>query len=162
MEVVSRIESSAYRDGSRGQPCTLRMPGCTGGGEDTVFAHIRDRHTGRSIKASDTSGADSCFWCHERFDRRAPMLNGELISDEDWNHYAIRGLQETIERRVEQGILPLALDKPVKSKAKRSKSDGKGVKSKAKGSHLGPSPKIPHRKTEWPSGKIPSRKMRSA
>lgn len=117
------VRSSKYRDGSRDQPCTLRIPGCDGGGETTVFAHIRDRHTGRSIKASDISGADACFWCHAVFDRRQKTLSGEYLSDFDWLLFALRGLQETQENRIARGLLLVTQDavrdKPVKPRKPR-------------------------------------------
>lgn len=99
---MKRIDAKSYRDGARGRPCTLRIPECcTGGGEDTVFAHIRDSHTGRSIKASDISGADACRPCHSKFDGQS----GAPLSAEDWLFYALRGLQETLESRVGEGLL---------------------------------------------------------
>lgn len=115
------LRSKKYRDGSRGQPCTFRIPGvCTGGGEDTVFAHIGDRHTGRSVKASDTSGADVCFNCHTVIDGRSKMPDGFLITSTEWLFYALRGMQETVERRVRQGIIsiPLTIERPKASKPK--------------------------------------------
>lgn len=108
------IRSKTYRDGSRGQPCTLRIVGvCTGGGEDTVFAHIRDSHTGKSVKASDLSGCDACAACHDAFDGRT----GSAFQAEEWSSYAaewcfyaLRGLQETMERRLRQGLLSMPAD----------------------------------------------------
>lgn len=97
-----RISSRKYLSGSRGAPCTLRIAGvCTGDTETTVPAHIRDRHAGRGQKASDLSVADACFACHAKFDGQA----GEPLSREEWLFYALRGLQETLERRVELGLL---------------------------------------------------------
>lgn len=105
------IRSRKYIDGSRAQSCVLRIPNvCTGGGDDTIFAHIRDRHTGRGVRASDLSGADSCFACHDVFDRRAKLPNGEYLSDDDWRFYALRALQDTIERRHGQGLLVISQD----------------------------------------------------
>lgn len=101
----ARIASPAYVRASRGQPCTFRIAGvaCSGGGDDTVFAHVRDRHTGRSIRASDISGADACFACHAKFDGQS----GAPLSQADWDFYARRGLQETLENRVHRGIVKL-------------------------------------------------------
>lgn len=100
------IRSPAYRDASRGQRCTFQIPDvCTGGGEDTVFCHLRDDHTGGAQKASDLSGADGCFACHNVMDRRAKMPDGLYIKDEDWTFFAFRALQRTMHRRVEQGVL---------------------------------------------------------
>lgn len=112
---MTRIASRKYRDASRGQQCTLRIAGvCTGGGEDTVFAHIRDRHTGRSQKASDISGCDSCRACHARFDGQ----DGHPLSKEDRLFYALRGLQETLERRIAQGVVILPRDAPKPASAR--------------------------------------------
>jgi len=139
------IRSRKYIDGSRGQPCTLRLPGCDGGGETTVFAHILDRHAGAGVKASDISGADSCANCHARFDGQ----RGAPLTDEEWRSYALRGLQETFENRVRRGIVVVPLDperlshdrptKPRKPKAERAP--------------------IPQRVDAWPkqSRKIPTR-----
>jgi hypothetical protein len=102
---MTRISSKAYRDGARDQPCTLRCsPECDGGGETTVFAHIRDRHTGTSIKASDISGCDACAACHQMLDSAWPPY---LAS---WHFYALRGLQETLENRIQRGILIMPTD----------------------------------------------------
>lgn len=101
---MNRVSSKAYLEGARGETCKLRIAGvCIGGTETTVAAHIRDRHTGRSIKASDTSIADACAACHRAFDGQG----GKPLSKEDWLFYALRGLQETIENRIERGILKL-------------------------------------------------------
>lgn len=108
---MTALRSRKYLDGSRGAPCTLRIPGvCLDDRETTVACHIRDRHTGRSIKASDLSVLDGCHRCHEVFDRRASMPNGALISNEDWLFYALRGLQETQERRRDMGLLVVTQD----------------------------------------------------
>lgn len=141
---MNRIASRKYVDGARGQRCSLRIAGvCTGGGEDTVFAHIRDQHTGRSIKASDCSGADACRACHAKFDGHA----GAPLSHEDWLIYALRGLQETLENRIARGLLFLTQDvhrepKPV---ARLPKAERKPV---------GKSRPMESRKAEWPSRKI--------
>ncbi len=103
------IRSRPYLDGAKGQSCKLRIPGvCTGNTETTVAAHIRDGHSGRSIKASDLSVVDACAGCHARFDGQADWP----LSTEDWLFYALRGLQETLESRVEQGLLTVKGWKP--------------------------------------------------
>ena len=151
---MTRIASRKYLNGSRGQPCTLRIAGvCTGGGEDTVFAHIRDRHTGRSIKASDISGADCCWACHEVFDRRARLPADDLghriyLPDDLWMFYALRGIQETMERRIAQGILvlPLDVEKPMSEKPtppRKPKAERQAMQSR--GFQQGPAQKIASR-----------------
>lgn len=101
------IRSRKYLDGARGETCKLRIVGvCTGDRATTIAAHIRDRHTGRGIKGSDISVVDGCFACHRRFDGQ----DGEALSREDWQFYALRGLQETLESRVAAGLLFLPQD----------------------------------------------------
>lgn len=139
------IRSRKYLAGSRGAPCTLRIAGvCTGDTETTVPAHIRDRHTGRSIKASDLSVADSCFACHEVFDGRAKMPGGGIILMTDWLFYALRGLQETLERRVEMGLLIVSQDATVAKTATVRKPRGQRKAVLA-------GRKLESRPTVWPS-----------
>ena len=108
---MTAVRSRKYLAGSKGQPCKLRIVGvCTGNVETTIPAHIRDRHTGRSIKASDLSVADACFNCHEVFDRRAKLPSGEYLSDDEWRFYALRGLQDTLEGREAAGLLVVPRD----------------------------------------------------
>lgn len=104
---MSPLRSKKYLAGSRGQTCKLRIVAvCTGDIETTMPAHIRDRHTGRSIKASDLSVADACHACHAKFDGQS----GEPLSREDWLFYALRGLQDTLESREECGLLVVPKD----------------------------------------------------
>lgn len=138
------IRSAKYLAGSKGETCKLRIPGvCTGDTETVIPAHIRDRHTGRSIKASDLSVTDACFACHEVFDGR----NGTLPR-EDWLYYALRGLQETLEGREARGLLFVPKD------AERLSSE-RPVKPRKPKSERTPI----HQRNEWPQGrKIPTRK----
>ncbi len=137
---MNRLSSKAYRDASRGAPCQFRIPGvCTGGGEDTVFAHIRDEHTGRSIKASDISGADACFACHEVMDARARLRYGtssSFLTDVDWLFYALRALQRTLEARIEAGVLGWPADKerpPKAVKPRKPKASRRSIPSRSFG-----------------------------
>ena len=157
--MMDRIASRKYVNGSRGQPCSFRIVGvCTGGGEDTVFAHIRDRHTGRSIKAGDISGADSCFACHEVFDGRV-RRRGEHMMEMEWLFYALRGLQETLENRIERGLLLVVQDAAprVKSITVTELKDGRLVHHEGKmaakkpGRRLNGGHKLESRPTVWPS-----------
>lgn len=142
---MTRISSRKYVDGARGQPCTFRIPGdCDGGGETTVFCHIRDRHTGKSIKASDTSGGDGCARCHARFDGRA----GFLLTQAEWHFYALRAMQETLENRINRGIVIVPLD----AHAPHSERPAKQRKPRAQRKAV---PNNPERK-------IPSRKFQKA
>lgn len=140
---MSRISSAKYLAGSRGATCKLQIPGvCTGDTETTIPAHIRDRHTGRSQKASDLSVADACFACHEVFDLRAKLPNGTFLTGEDWLFFALRGLQDTLEGRVNAGLLFVSQD-VVKSFHDRP----------AKQRTSKPSRPIPQRENPWPEGR---------
>ncbi len=114
---MTRLSSAKYLRGSKGQQCTLRIEGvCTGDTETTVAAHIRDRHKGGGNKASDISVANACYACHMVFDRQAKMPDGSLIDTPAWNAYALRGLQETLEQRIEAGLLIFPHDAPTERK----------------------------------------------
>lgn len=111
------VRSKKYLAGSRGQQCSLRIPGYCNYDPDTVVpCHIRDGGKGTGNKASDLSVANGCSGCHRAFD-----LN--LISREDWLFYALRGLQETLEQRVRAGLLVVPqdietpmLERPIKAR----------------------------------------------
>jgi hypothetical protein len=117
-------------DGARGETCKLRIPGACNSDRATVSpCHIRDRHTGRSIKASDISVVDGCSGCHDVFDGRA----GVVLPMEDWLFYALRGLQETLENRIERGILVWPADaepKPKPTKPRKPKAERKAIPSR--------------------------------
>lgn len=145
---MTAIRSKKYLAGSKGATCKLRIAEVCQGGTDTVIpAHIRDRHTGRSVKASDLSTADACFRCHEVFDRRAKLPSGEYLSETDWLFYALRGLQDTLEARVEAGLVFVPLDTP------------KPFNDRPTGKRKPPAErtKIPHGETKWGSRKLQSR-----
>lgn len=59
------------RKAARGKPCMIRLPGCTGGGDDVVLAHYRLAGTcGMGMKPPDILGAWSCASCHDIADGR--------------------------------------------------------------------------------------------
>lgn len=141
---MSALNSPTYLAGSKGAPCTFRIPGaCWDDPATTVPMHIRDRHTGKARKASDLSVGDGCFGCHEVFDRRAKMPNGEYITDAEWTFYALRALQDTLERRKDLGLLSVVGDAEAKPRRE----------PKAKARKSRPSRPIPHN----PERKISSR-----
>ena len=147
---MTALRSQKYLAGSRGAPCTLRITGvCRDERETVVPCHLKDRHAGRSIKASDLSVADGCLRCHDVMDRRAPLPGGDLISEADWLFYALRGLQETLERRREIGLLFVTED-PAKPFTERAVKPRKPKADRAP---------IINRKTQWakrPMGRKPS------
>jgi hypothetical protein len=111
---MSRISSKKYLAGSRGQQCSLRIPGvCTGDTSTVVPAHIRDGNKGTGNKASDISVANACHACHMVFDGQAKMPSGDIIPYDVWAFYALRGLQETLEQRFEAGLLIVPVDAEV-------------------------------------------------
>lgn len=63
---------SKLREAARNQPCLVRLPGCTGGGEDTVGAHYRSISlgAGMGIKTNDIWIAWCCAHCHALADGR--------------------------------------------------------------------------------------------
>lgn len=100
------IRSRDYLDGAKGSRCLANIADvCTGDVSTAVSAHVRDEHTGKGVKASDTSSIPMCDACHAIFDGRSGTL-----SREDWLFYALRGIQRTIEDRVRDGTLGLKLD----------------------------------------------------
>ena len=57
---------------ARGKPCLIRVPGCTGGGDDTVLCHYRlSGYAGTALKPDDFAfGALGCSYCHDIVDGR--------------------------------------------------------------------------------------------
>lgn len=126
---MSRVASKKYLSGSRGQQCTLRIPGvCNNDPATVVPAHIRDRHKGGGTKASDISIANACSHCHAKFDGQL----GAPLSEAEWLFYALRGLQETLEQRHEAGLLiaPLDAPKPSTVKIRKPKSERTKIPSR--------------------------------
>jgi Protein of unknown function (DUF1364) len=61
---------SALTKLARNRPCLVRLPGCSGGGEDTVGAHYRSVSLGAGVafKTSDLLVAWCCYSCHQIVD----------------------------------------------------------------------------------------------
>jgi hypothetical protein len=55
---------------ARDKPCLVRLPGCSGGGEDTVAAHYRSVSLGAGVafKTNDYLTSWACFSCHQIID----------------------------------------------------------------------------------------------
>lgn len=62
----------------QGMPCMLGIPGCTGGGEDTVPCH--DPAHG-SLKSDDFEVAAGCRSCHDYIDGRCRAGADEPMAD---------------------------------------------------------------------------------
>ena len=104
----------AYRNkkilkAARGEACLVNLPGCTGGGDDTVAAHSMqaDDGKGTSIKADDSMVAYSCAFCHDVLDgRHAPPLGAvSRMNKTEVEWYHDRGIKRTIRRLLDLGIL---------------------------------------------------------
>ena len=91
--------SRAIRQAARGETCTLRLPGCDGGGETTVFCHIRRfGNAGVAQKPSDLHGVFGCANCHRMMDSRDPDAQ---CGDDD----ILRSLMETQRRLWARGLI---------------------------------------------------------
>jgi hypothetical protein len=75
----------------------VRLPGCSGGGDDTVLAHYRlSGYCGVGMKPPDEMGAWCCAPCHDIADGRVRLPG--------WRHDEIRlalaeGVMRTIVER---------------------------------------------------------------
>lgn len=76
------------RKAAQSQPCTVRLPGCDGGGETTVLAHYRlAGHCGTGQKPPDSMGAFACASCHDICDGRRQLPDW---ARGDWSREQIR------------------------------------------------------------------------
>jgi len=95
------VRSTALKRSARGQDCTVRLPGCNGGGETTVLAHLPNCGRGISRKASDIDAVACCSNCHDQIDGRTPL---HVEYDELWQTL-MRAHSETIQRWVDEGLI---------------------------------------------------------
>jgi len=66
------LVSTILRQSARGETCTLRLPGCQGGTETTILAHLRFfGWAGIAQKPHDFLAVFACQHCHDIVDRRA-------------------------------------------------------------------------------------------
>lgn len=130
---------------ARGQPCTLRIaPNCDGGGETTVPCHIRDRHKGAGLKASDHSIAFGCARCHDFLDVGYAQAGWTA---ERLAFFERRGLQETWAILIRDEIIGFPHNKPV------PRRDRKTPPRKPKDLRAKVSPGKPLQgKSAWPKG----------
>jgi hypothetical protein len=72
-----RVQQS-IRDSARGEPCLIRLPGCPGNPERTIWSHCRSGRAGKgaAIKAIDLLGAYGCTHCDAIYDGQAPVPPG--------------------------------------------------------------------------------------
>lgn len=147
------FRSRKVLDHARGQPCTLRLPRfCNRNAETTVSAHIRDRHKGMAQKASDHSVCFACSGCHAALDEGRWI---GVMDEADVLRCVIRGLQETWEILIADGIVGFPHDKPKSFHSRPPKPrKPKGQRAKV------PAGRKLAGRSEWPKGrKMPSRKV---
>ena len=95
------IRSKKLREAARGEQCTLRLPGCDGGGETAVLAHAPFGGKGMGTKCNDTWSLVSCHNCHS-------ILDGRLQSDisrEEILEACLRGIAETQDRWLQERLM---------------------------------------------------------
>lgn len=95
----------AIRESARDEPCTIRLPGCDGGGATTVWCHLPEVVAGRglSLKGIDILGAFGCRSCHDIVDRRAPRPAG--ITEHDVALMFYRALARSVVRLAQKGLV---------------------------------------------------------
>lgn len=92
---------------ARGQPCQIRIPGCDGGGETTVFCHFSlAGYFGKGSKAPDLLGAYGCYHCHQ-------VVDGQKPRPQCWRREDVRlafaeGCLRTLVLLEEQGLVEVA------------------------------------------------------
>lgn len=93
------------RDSAKGEACLIRLPGCDGGGETTVWCHLPEAFAGRgmSLKGIDLLGAFGCRNCHDIVDRRAPRP--AMLSEQDVSLMFYRALARSVVRLAQKGLL---------------------------------------------------------
>lgn len=142
---MKALRSKLYLAASNGATCKFRIPDAGLHDPATVVpCHLRDAHAGSAQKASDISVADGCFDCHNIMDRRAKMPNGHYITDAEWNFYALRGLQATLEARIVAGVLgwPADAERPPRVKSEHRKGQSPKIATRPMQNSKKP---IPHR-----------------
>lgn len=98
------VRSKKLRESAQGKPCSLRLPGCDGGGETTVLAHLPNGGRGMGIKASDTHACFACSGCHDVLDGREFMrVEAEVLLEQ-----CLRAHAETMTQWIEDGLVQVA------------------------------------------------------
>lgn len=66
------------RDSARGKECLMRLPGCAGGTESTIWSHYRGGNGGKAmaLKADDLCGCYACTHCDAVYDGQKPRPMG--------------------------------------------------------------------------------------
>lgn len=100
VSTAKRAESHPLRDSAKGQPCTLRLPGCRQDTAYTVLAHYRRfGWAGMGQKPHDLLGCFSCDLCHAKQEAHHPDA-----TDAD----LLRAMGETLMLHIRAGVLMIA------------------------------------------------------
>ena len=97
------IRSTKIRQAAYMEDCTICLPGiCNADPETTVLAHFSFEGGKMGGKPSDLGGgAFACSACHDSMDFRTDK-------PEAWDYYAARGIQRTLQRLYERGIVKVS------------------------------------------------------
>lgn len=97
-----RTSTAPMRQASRGQSCTLRIPGaCMPGNETVVGCHVRlPGFAGMGLKPDDLFIIDACHGCHSVLDNRAKWESAACGWDD-----VLRAMMETQLRRKAAGLI---------------------------------------------------------
>lgn len=102
----SRPKMTPARRNAKGQPCTLRFPGCYPGpnNEQVQLCHLRMfGGGGTGLKPHDGEAVFGCTHCHSILDGRARLVP-ELSQELNWEHIA-RALVETLRLQRAAGVI---------------------------------------------------------
>jgi hypothetical protein len=84
------------RESARGKECLMKLPGCCGGTESTIWSHYRGEAGGKgmSLKADDLCGAYVCTHCDAIYDGQRKVPAGVTYGDVEkaWHGAHIRSL----------------------------------------------------------------------
>jgi hypothetical protein len=101
---------SKLTEAARGRACTVRLPGCDGGGDTTVAAHFRSQRlgAGMAIKPADLFIAFACDPCHSAIDGRRKI---EGFTRDEMRHFHLMGVLETQKWLLDEGHIHIGKSK---------------------------------------------------
>lgn len=84
------------RQSARGEQCLMRLPGCPGGTERTIWSHYRGSAGGKGmgLKSHDLAGAMACDFCDAVYDGQTPRPAGMTFEQVElaWHRAHLRSL----------------------------------------------------------------------
>lgn len=103
----SRPKMTPARRAAKGQPCTLRLPGCYPGpeNEQVQLCHLRMFDGGGTgMKPHDSEAVFACTHCHDLIDGRTRLIP-ELRAGINFFEYIARALVRTLRAQRAAGVL---------------------------------------------------------